>query len=874
MAYKFQVGEARLGGNLVQEGTLSGSSTLGALALTGVSLDVQSGGISNAGAIAGATNVDGTGDLTMGTITMTGFTVDADGDTNLKTLAVDDGSTIGCDSDGDLLTLAANILTVAGEVQMTTLDIGGTNVTATATELNYLDIASLGTAAASKALVADGSAEIDAGALTFTDLGAVTTVDINGGSIDGAVIGAASAAAGSFTTVAASSTATIEGVVSGAAGTFDALSGTSLALQSGGITAAGAIAGATTVAMAGALTGVTTIAASSTATIEGVVSGAAGTFDALSGTTVTAAAQVSAGTHVSASVNLKADGLVIGASKVITGTKAIQNITTINASSTITGGTLSDGTFSVNAGGLTGVASIAATGDIDIGAHNFRAETLQSDIATGTAPFTVASATNVPNLNASSLDGATFAAPGSIGSGTPGAGTFVALTATSGDFSDGNIANVGDIDCDSISVADAANGLTIDFSGGNDLKNEIKLKDNVGNALAITQGANVYMQFVTTDSSEVVKMQKMVRLADDTKLEFGTNSDASFEYDEDGTDRLLYAGAGLRISDDTKLEFGSGGDVTMEYDEDGTDELRFAGNAVTFEQAVSFDGDMALGLTTADTITVKGNSTFAGTTVASLGTVTTADIDGGTLDGVTIGGASAAAGTFTSVVGTTISGSGNLSTKANLSVNGTTTLYGEVTVRGDLIVSGSKIIHSTSHLLVNDPLIGLGYSEQATGSAGDRGILMGLAGENAPTMFWDESGSEFAFATTTSLPTDSAVAVAAYADLQVKDLTVNSIAGSVLQTINSIGDEAGTLTAGFNRASANLTAARAWTLPASPTVGQIVYVKAAGNCSDTLTVTITRAGAQLIDGATTAVLQSPNAAVGLCFVAANTWSIF
>tara|TARA_Y100001937_G_scaffold45112_1_gene63370 strand:- start:2471 stop:4375 length:1905 start_codon:yes stop_codon:yes gene_type:complete len=51
------------------------------------SLDIVNGGITNAGSIAGATSVDGSGDLTMGTITMTGFTVDADGDTAVKTLS-------------------------------------------------------------------------------------------------------------------------------------------------------------------------------------------------------------------------------------------------------------------------------------------------------------------------------------------------------------------------------------------------------------------------------------------------------------------------------------------------------------------------------------------------------------------------------------------------------------------------------------------------------------------------------------------------------------------------------------------------------------------------------------------------------------------
>ena len=52
---------------------------------------------------------------------------------------ITNGSTIGHTDDTDLITVADGLVTVAGEVQMTTLDIGGTNVTATATELNYVD---------------------------------------------------------------------------------------------------------------------------------------------------------------------------------------------------------------------------------------------------------------------------------------------------------------------------------------------------------------------------------------------------------------------------------------------------------------------------------------------------------------------------------------------------------------------------------------------------------------------------------------------------------------------------------------------------------------------------------------------------------------
>ena len=49
------------------------------------------------------------------------------------------GGTIGGANDTDLLTIGNGILTVAGEVSLTTLDIGGTNVTSTAAELNILD---------------------------------------------------------------------------------------------------------------------------------------------------------------------------------------------------------------------------------------------------------------------------------------------------------------------------------------------------------------------------------------------------------------------------------------------------------------------------------------------------------------------------------------------------------------------------------------------------------------------------------------------------------------------------------------------------------------------------------------------------------------
>ena len=54
-------------------------------------------------------------------------------------LVIKSGGTIGGAGDTDLLTLGSAILTVAGEISVTTLDIGGTNVGSTAAELNLLD---------------------------------------------------------------------------------------------------------------------------------------------------------------------------------------------------------------------------------------------------------------------------------------------------------------------------------------------------------------------------------------------------------------------------------------------------------------------------------------------------------------------------------------------------------------------------------------------------------------------------------------------------------------------------------------------------------------------------------------------------------------
>ena len=86
---------------------------------------------------------------------------------------------------------------------------------------------------------------------------------------------------------------------------------------------------------------------------------------------------------------------------------------------------------------------------------------------------------------------------------------------------------------------------------------------------------------------------------------------------------------------------------------------------------------------------------------------------------------------------------------------------------------------------------------------------------------------------------------------------------------------AGTLVVGVNYFSdMSADGEDAVTLPASPSVGQSVKVKAPSDCSAARYITINKAGSQTIDGAAAIRLESPFAAVELVYVASNLWRVF
>lgn len=107
-------------------------------------------------------------------------------DTDKKTVVVHDGSTAG----GNPLPTLTGTETFTNK----TLTSPTINGTIASSGLTLPDI-TLGGTITSNGQTFSG---------TIADLGTVTTVDINGGTIDGAVIGGSSAASGTFTTVSAS----------------------------------------------------------------------------------------------------------------------------------------------------------------------------------------------------------------------------------------------------------------------------------------------------------------------------------------------------------------------------------------------------------------------------------------------------------------------------------------------------------------------------------------------------------------------------------------------------------------------------------------------------------------------------------------------
>lgn len=193
-------------------------------------------------------------------------------------------------------------------------------------------------------------------------------------------------------------------------------------------------AGSGTVTTTGTpLIGQLAIFSGSTSITNGNLSGDVTTSGSLATTLATVNSNV--GSFTNASITVNAKGLITAASSgagsgvsSFTGDGALLSNSASTGAVTATLGNAAAKSLWGNASASSGAPGYQTS---PVVSGSVTANTLVSTVATGTPPFTIASTTNVGNLNASLLNGATFAAPGTIGGVTPGAATFTTINATS-----------------------------------------------------------------------------------------------------------------------------------------------------------------------------------------------------------------------------------------------------------------------------------------------------------------------------------------------------------------------------------------------------------------------------------------------------------
>ena len=103
-------------------------------------------------------------------------------------------------------------------------------------------------------------------------------------------------------------------------------------------------------------------------------------------------------------------------------------------------------------------------------------------------------------------------------------------------------------------------------------------------------------------------------------------------------------------------------------------------------------------------------------------------------------------------------------------------------------------------------------------------------------------------------------------------LTATSGVLSVQSNNVSAKADGDTLAEGYNF-FATVSAAATVTLPASPSVGDVVTLKAKDGVSTTNYIQVNRAGSQTIDGETSVRIESPYGAISMVYVANNDWRL-
>jgi len=292
-------------------------------------------------------------------------------------------------------------------------------------------------------------------------------------------------------------------------------------------------------------------------------------------------------------------------------------------------------------------------------------------------------------------------------------------------------------------------------------------------------------------------------------------------------------------------------------------------------------GSIANGKLANSSITLSQGAGMAAMGEVSLGSSVTVAVDG-VLANLDTCGAPSADGEFLVATGASAFAyeSGNTA-RVSLGL-GTTdsptfagiTINGNMSASGDLYVAGTLTSVNTDELVIKDKQVIIGSGSASKAAAADSSIRFAYAADNSDyfEFAYDTNGSGDAAASGDILIARDETG--ALIDIQAANI-YGTVTGDIVANINGIGDEAGTLEVGFNYGSTTpLTADRAWTLPATPTVGQVVHVKSPASLGGFDIVITKGAASQRIDGAETVNLSSDYGAVSLMYVADNLWRVF
>ena len=212
-----------------------------------------------------------------------------------------------------------------------------------------------------------------------------------------------------------------------------------------------------------------------------------------------------------------------------------------------------------------------------------------------------------------------------------------------------------------------------------------------GSVAGVTNSANAANGFVAIlDQDRKVDVWNVDNLTLDTNTLSSSNTDGDIIFNPDGSGDVM-------IPDDTKLGFGGGvngtaaPDATIEYDENGTDKLRFAGSQISFDNttqstskdigSVVFEGGVGIekNLNVGGDMQITGILTFIGgikVPPQSALTVGNIGIHSNRIETLTGGGNQLFIDPFPSG----LSNEGDVIIKGNLQVDGTTTNVNSTTV--------------------------------------------------------------------------------------------------------------------------------------------------------------------------------------------------